>query len=808
MKTILSCIGIVLVGASYLQPAIQEPSNPAQPAVSPHRALLNRYCVTCHNEKLRTAELMIDRMDVENVSEDAAVWEKVVRKLRAGQMPPAGMPRPDKATYDSFATYLETELDRGASANPNPGRRAAAHRLNRAEYTNAIRDVLELEIDGKSFLPADDSSGFDNNGDLLSVSPMLMERYMSAARKISRLAIGNPAIPEDVETYELPHLLIQDKRMNEDLPFGSRGGMAIRHYFPLDGEYLIKVNLQKDPDGNSIRGVAEPHRLDVRLDGERIRLFTVGGEHRGKAEGSSAPDALPPDFEEAEYLSNADAGLEVRFPAKAGKQLVQIAFLKETFAFEGVFKSRDQTSLAAIASGGTDETLPAVQRVSIAGPFDAKGPGETLTRRKIFICRPAASADEAPCARKILATLARRAYRRPPSDEDIQALVTLYQEGRSNGDFERGIEFALRGMLASPYFLFRIERDPIGSAPGTPYRISDLELASRLSFFLWSSIPDDELLDLAEEGELKSPEVLEKQVRRMLADPRSKALVDNFAGQWLYLRNVQTVHPNRDVFMEFDENLREAFQQETNLWLESMLREDRSVLDLLRADYTFVNERLARHYGIPGVYGNRFRQVTLTDENRRGLLGQGSILTVTSIANRTSPVMRGKWVLENLLGTPPPEPPPSVPALQAKGDGGQELSMRQQMEQHRANPVCAGCHRVMDPLGFALENFDAIGQWRATDAGTPINASGVLPDGTKFEGSAELQKILHNDPYQFVHTVTEKLLAYALGRSVEYYDAPAVRRIIREAAPNNHRWSSVILSIVNSMPFQMRGTKL
>ncbi len=811
-KRLLACAVVSLVfSSSALLPASQEPSSSGASSVSPHRALLNRYCVTCHNEKLRTAELLLDEADVDNVSENTALWEKVVIKLRSAQMPPGGMPRPDKTNYDSFATYLEAELDQVAAADPNPGRTAPVHRLNRAEYANSIRDLLALEIDGASLLPADDSSGFDNNGHLLSVSPMLTEKYMAAARKISRLAVGDASIPEDIVTYDMPLLLIQDERMSEDLPFGSRGGMAIRHYFPVDAEYVIKVRLQRTPDRGYVRGIAEPQLLDVRLDGERLKLFTFGGQHKGKAEGSLAADSAPSDYSEAEYQRTADAGLEIRFLAKAGSRLVQVAFPRETYAREGVFQTRPRTNLLTIATGAGDETdaslRSGVGSVSISGPFRIQGPGETPSRRRVFVCRPTGSAEEQPCARKILSTLARRAFRRPVSDGEVQTLLGLYAEGQSDGGFEAGIELAVRGILVSPQFLFRLEQDPPNVEPDTSYRISDIELASRLAFFLWSSIPDDELLDLAETGQLREPIVLEAQVQRMMADPRSSALVSNFAGQWLYLRNINTVHPNQDIFSEFDENLRNAFRQETNLFMESMIREDRSLLDLLRADYTFVNERLARHYGIPNVFGSRFRRVTLTDENRKGLLGKGSILTVSSLANRTSPVMRGKWVLDNLLGTPPPEPPPNVPALQEKGDQGEALTMRQQMEQHRANPACAVCHRVMDPIGFALENFDAIGQWRTDDSGMPIDPSGVLPDGQKFQGPAELQEILLQNPEQFVRTATVKLLAYALGRSIEDYDAPSARKIVREAVPSGYRWSSIINGIVKSTPFQMRRSR-
>ena len=786
LRMILSWVVIALVGGT-LQAASQESSISAPPHVSPNRAFLNRYCVTCHNEKLQTAGLLLDKIDVENLTENAPTWEKVVRKLSARQMPPVGVPRPEESAYDSFATYLEIQLDRAAAANLNPGRTAPAHRLNRAEYTNAIRDLLGLEIDGETLLPADDSGGgFDNIADVLAVSPLLLEKYMSAARKISWLAIGNLDIRPEAIVYELSEHLKQDQRMSDDMPFGSKGGTAIRHHFPVDGDYVIKVRLQRY-ESLAVRGIAELQQLDIRLDGNRIKLFTVGGQNVGVSHGMSAQDTMPPSISQAEYERMADAHLEVRFPAKAGTRIVATNFLSKFWASENL---RGENDIG-------------VANITISGPYAVKGLGDTLSRQKIFMCTPTSAAEEEPCAREILSSLARLAYRRPVDETDIQDLLRLYNQGRRDG-FEAGIELALRKILISPEFLFRIERDPEDIEPGTPYLISDRELASRLSFFLWSSIPDDELLDLAGRGKLSDPVLLEQQVRRMLDDSRSKALVENFAGQWLYLRNLNVINPSKDVFAQFDENLREAFRKETGLFFESMLREDRSVLDLIRADYTFVNERLARHYRLPNVYGSRFRRVTLEDENRKGLLGQGSILTVTSIANRTSPVVRGKWVLENLLGTPPPEPPPNVPALREKEEGGANLSMREQMEQHRRDPTCAGCHKLMDPIGFALENFDGIGRWRDTDAGTTIDASGVLPDGNKIQGVAELREALLIRPGQFVHTTTEKLLLYALGRGIEYYDAPVVRKILREAAPSDYRWSSIILGIVKSAPFRMR----
>jgi mono/diheme cytochrome c family protein len=792
-RTILFCVAWVSLAA--LPVASQQTPAPA----SAHRSLINRYCVTCHNEKLLTAGLTLDTADVDAVSRDAEVWEKVVRKLRAGAMPPAGLPRPNPAAYDSFTTYLERELDRAAEANPNPGK-TGIRRLNRTEYANAIRDLLAIEIDGEPLLPADDSRyGFDNIGDVLTVSPLLSERYLTAARKISRMAIGDPLFGPVAETHDVPKYLYQDAQMSPDLPFGSRGGVAIRHHFPLDGEYVIQIRLQKN-HREFIRGLAEPHQLDVRLDGAMVRRFLIGGEIKGR----SAPvfsTAAEGDVPQELYERNADDALKVRFPAKAGTRLVGVAFLEEDEAVEGPFQQRMTQYDFTQYKGGK----PAVARVTISGPYDVIGVGETPSRRRIFVCHPISGADEEPCARKILFALAHRAYRRPVTEEDGKTLLSLYHEGHSRAGFEAGIEAALERILTGPEFLFRVERDPSDAAPGTAHGVSGLELASRLSFFLWSTIPDEELLKLAESGKLKEPGILEQQVRRMLTDSRSKALVTNFAGQWLYLRNLRSVSPDPEVFPYFDDNLREAFRQETEMFFESMLREDRSVVDLLDADYTFVNEQLARHYGIPNVYGSHFRRVKLSDENRKGLLGQGSILTVTSYANRTSPVTRGKWVLENILGTPPPPPPPNVPALRERNASGKTLSMRQAMEQHRANPVCAACHRVMDPLGFALENFDGTGRWRTTDAKAAIDPSGTLPDGTPFEGLVGLRKVLREKrSEQFVLTVTERLLTYALGRGVEYSDAPAIRKIMREAAPSHYRWSSLILGITKSMQFQMR----
>ena len=778
-------IFLILAVAADFKAGGSQSTNPAGSVpVSPERATLNKYCVTCHNEKLKTAGLMLDRLDLQNVPAGAEDWEKVVRKLRTGDMPPAGRPRPDKATYDGLATFLESQLDRAAVVSPNPGR-PAIHRLNRAEYVNAIRDLLSVDtdaIDIASLLPPDDAGyGFDNIGDVLSVSPALLERYLSAGRKLIRLAMGISEGKPDLKTYDVSRFLIQDERVSEALPFGSRGGIAVHHFFPVDAEYDLKIQLKTEYTGTRVLGLREQHQLDLRLDGARVKLFTIGGDIKIKEGENGKP-----------------ATLDVRLPIKAGTRLIGVAFLKRTWAPENILEPR-------LTNMETDDE-PGIGAVIVGGPYNVSGPGDTPSRRKIFVCEPKGEeARQDLCAREILSTLARHAYRRPITDADVPLLLKPYQAFRSKG-FDTGIRMAMERILSSPEFLFRIERDPVNLASVSAYRISDLELASRLSFFLWSSIPDDELLNLAAAGKLKDPAVLEAQVRRMLADSRSKALVSNFAGQWLYLRNVRSALPDLGEYPDFDENLRNAFQQETELFFESMLHEDRSVLALLDADYTFLNERLARHYGIPNVYGNQFRRVTLTDENRRGLLGQGSILMVTSYAARTSPTIRGKWLLTNLLGTPPPPPPPNVPSLKDRGDDGKILSVREQMEQHRANPACAVCHARMDPLGFALENFDAVGKWRTTSgvSNTPIDASGVLPDGTKFQGPAGLRKVLLSHPEQFVDTVTEKLLTYALGRGLEYFDMPVVRKIVRDASAADYRWSSLILGVIKSTPFQMR----
>jgi hypothetical protein len=761
------------------------------------RAPLNKYCIACHNEKLKTAGLALDQINIEHPSANAELWEKVVRKLRSGAMPPAGLPRPDQITVDTVVSSIETTIDRETAAAPNPGR-PILHRLNRVEYTNAIRDLLGLEIDGKSLLPADNTGyGFDNIADVLSMSPGLLERYMLAAQKISRLAIGDQTIHPVVETYKVPFFRLQETRMSDDLPAGSRGGLAIRHNVPVDGEYVLTIRLQTNRNG-MVRGIAQPNIVDVRVDGERVKTFNVGDK-------SKSADARA----EAQAEEREAATLKVRLPLKAGLRVVGVAFQKQTLVPEGVGPSHLPTASGGFAYGSNTSVEygkieMGVDRVEIEGPFSGTAPRETSSRPRVFVCRPTSVSTELPCAKMVLTTLARRAYRRPSTQEDVQSLLSFFKAGWNDGGFDAGIERALAAILTDPEFLFRIDRDPTNVGRGTPYRVNDLAFASRLSFFLWSSIPDDELLDHAIRSKLREPLILTQQVQRMLSDPRSKALVRNFFGQWLDVRNIETATPDVLTFPEFDEDLREAFKRETELFLQSQFDEDHSVLDLLTANYTYLNERLAKHYGIPRVYGSHFRRVTFNDDRRAGILGQGSFLTVTSYPNRTSPVLRGKWLLNNVLGSPPPEPPPNVPSLPENEGKAHPKSVRERLEQHRKSPACASCHARMDPLGFAFENFDGIGKWRVTEANTPIDPSGAFADGARFDGPAAFRTALMKHREEFVMTVTAKLLTYALGRGMEYYDMPAIRQIVREGAPGDYRWSSLILSIVQSVPFQMR----
>lgn len=773
------------------------------------KAVIDQYCVTCHNQKLKTGGLELDKLDLQNVGPHAETWEKVVRKVRAGMMPPAGARRPDRATLDALAGSVETALDRAEAANPNPGR-APLHRMNRAEYANAIRDLIAVDVDPTTLLPADDSSGgFDNIADVLGVSPALLERYVAAAAKISRLAVGDPeTAPLDV-TYTVKGDLSQTATL-EGLPPGTRGGTLIRHNFPLDGEYRIKLSLAKLSFGQVFGEGAERQELEVTLNGERVKLYKLDEvamffmrEIPGK------PFPLEPLSDPTEERLKMSPNIHLEFPlqVKAGPQTMRVAFLQKNHdAIEDlVHRPMNSTFDSNIGMQYGYDTVPHLARVDITGPYKATGSGDTPSRRRIFVCHPANASEEVPCARRIISNLVRRAFRRAPADSDLESLLSFYQQERNRtGRFEAGIEMALRRILADPEFIFRFEPSPATVPPGQPYRISDTELASRLSFFLWSTIPDDELLNLAIENKLHEPAILERQTHRMLADPRARALVTNFAEQWLYLRDLKNSNPDGREYPDFDDNLRQAFQRETEMLFESVVREDRSVLDLLNADYTFVNERLAKHYGIPGVYGPDFRRVAVPSDARRGLLGQGSFLLVTSNANRTSPVQRGKWVLENLLGSPPPLPPPNVPPLKENSGGTAATSVRERMQEHRANPVCAGCHKIMDPIGLALENFDGVGRWRDEDSGAKIDASGQLVDGTKIDGPSSLRQALLNRPEAFVGTMTEKLLMYGVGRETKYYDMPVVRAVMREAAPDRYRFSELVLGIVKSAPFQMR----
>ncbi len=758
---------------------------------SNERALLDKYCVTCHNQKLKTAGLMLDKADVDHIGDGAEVWEKVVRKIHGGTMPPLGMPRPEQATLDGFASSLEVSLDRAAVSRPEPGR-AGMHRLNRAEYQNAIRDLLALKIDVSSMLPADDeSNGFDNMADALRVSPSLLEQYLSVSRTVSSLAIGDRGLGPVSQVYQLSPILAQGEHI-EGLPLGTRGGILIHQNFPLDGEYEFSVYLLRNIVGY-MTGLEYPHQFEITVDGVRIFLSHVGGEEDNKMMDTNLALAG----------NTIDARLRVRVPVKAGPHDVAVAFIEKSHS-ESVEPLQPFTRNLDLQDMNG---IPLIDHVQITGPFAATGSGDTPSRRRIFVCRPANEKEEMPCARQIISTVARRAYRRPVTDADLEILLSFYQKGRNKGSFDAGIETGLRLILTDPKFLYRIESDPANAVPGTINRIGDLELASRLSFFLWSSIPDDELQTVAAQGKLKDSGVLQAQVRRMLADPKAEALVTNFASEWLFLRNLQSVNPAGEDFPNFDENLKQAFRTETEMFVGSVMREDRNVTDLLTANYTFVNERLAKHYGIPNIYGSQFRRIPVTDDARRGLLGQGSILTVTSYPTRTSPVLRGKWILENILGTPPPAPPPNVPALKENDEGGKVTTVRERLEEHRKNPACATCHRVMDPLGFSLDNFDAIGQWRSKEAGLPIDASGQLADGTKINGVVDLRKALLAHPERFVGTMTEKLMTYALGRGLEYYDMPVVRSITRDAGKNDYRFSAVVMGIVKSTPFQMRRTR-
>src|SRR5688572_30331525 len=851
---ILAVPGVLVLGASAdrMQAAQGErPAAAVSPVSAPDQAVFTRYCLTCHTDALRrrgTVPAAFEALDVTRVGRDAKTWESIVRKMRSGLMPPAGMPRPDAATHDVFVRRIEDALDAAAAARPNPGRTEPLHRLNRTEYRNAVRDLLGLDVNVASLLPPDDVSyGFDNVAGVLKMSPTLLERYLAAAQKVSRLAIGTPPPAPVTEYFRLSDDLRQDAHLDAQ-PLGTRGGTTIRHIFPLDGEYVIKPRLARDLN-ESVPLYLEPQTLEVSVDGQRIELLTVPGvvppPPRGRGAGGPAaqPAAQEPTSTEPGQnppgqnppagprprpaITQIDAGIrispadrekrnhvddawDVRVRVTAGTRDVTLAFLRKTAALDETIRLPFARPYPAGVNIAETRMGLHLRSVEIVGPYNPAGADASPSRRQIFSCTPRRASEEPGCAQTILASLARRAYRRPVAGSDVEPLLAMYREGRAQGqDFEAGVELAIRRLLVSPEFLYRVERDPAPARDGV-YRISDLELASRLSFFMWSSIPDEALLDLATKRQLSRPAVLEAQVTRMLADPRADAFIESFAGQWLYLRNLPAVGPVATIFPDFDEGLRQSLRRETELFFASIVREDRPAADLLTANYTFLDERLARHYGVPGVKGSHFRRVTLAaDSPRAGLLGHGSILTVTSQPDRTSPVVRGKWVLENFLGASPPAPPPNVPDLKSSVEPGAVLSMRERMVAHRANPACAGCHAMMDPIGLSLENFDAVGRFRTlAESGGPIDASGSLPDGTRFTGAAGLRGALLARQEQFMTTLTEKLLTYALGRGVEYYDQPAVRAIVRDAARRDYRFATALVAgVVRSTPFQMRRSR-
>lgn len=732
---------LVLASAAFAQNADQ--------------ALVTKYCAGCHNDKARTGNFSLQQLNPAAAGDQPQAWEKVVRKVRAGMMPPSGMPRPDRKDLDAFAGRIEAQLDHAAAQHPDPGR-PGLHRLNRTEYANVIRDLLDLDVDVSTLLPADDSSeGFDNVAEALTISPALVERYTSAALKVSKLAVGNMLASMSTVTYRAPSDFSQAGHI-DGLPLGTTGGMLVKHNFPLDGEYTIKIRARGGAGGIGASNTPEQD-IEVTIDGARVKTARA-------------------------------ASVDLKLPIQAGPRMIGVALVRHSPS--GVNEIWDNPIPGS-----------SVQSIAITGPLNASSPGDTPSRRRVFICRPNAAAEEPSCAKKIVSTLATRAFRQDVDHKDLDTLLSFYEKGRTDGSFDEGIEQALERILVDPRFVFRFEREPASAAPGQPYHISDFELASRLSFFLWSSIPDDELLASARAGRLHDPAELEKETRRMLADPRSKSLVTSFGDQWLYLRELKSARPETRAF---NDNIRQGFRTETEMLLESILREDRSVVDLLDADYTFVDETLAKFYGIPNVRGSRFRRVMLTDDSRRGLLGQGSFLLVTSVATRTSPVARGKWILENILGVPAPLPPPAVPSLPETSDGAQPTSVRAKMEIHRTNPVCASCHKIMDPIGFSLEGFDLVGRSRTTDGGAKIDTTGQLVDGTKLDGVASLREALLSRSDVFVRTMTQKLMIYAVGRPLRYNDMPAVRAIASEASRNNYRLSALITGIVKSPQFQMR----
>jgi hypothetical protein len=777
MKTALIAFMISVV------PAYSQTTAKLVSPLAAEHALVQKYCAGCHNDKVMSGGMTLTALDLSHPWQNSELAEKAIRKVRAGLMPPAGLPRPGAAEMKVFAASLENSIDAWAKLHPNPGR-PALHRLNRTEYANSIRDLLALDIDPAALLPVDDMThGFDNMSDVLTVTPSLMDGYIRAAGKISRQAIGDAHAGPAMVTYRIPRVISQMRHV-EGTPFGTRGGISVVHNFPADGEYSFKMIFYASLDGPLFgRNQGKGQQIEISVNKERVALLDID-----------------PNLKSTEDLRTPPIKIH------AGPQRVAAAFIQK---FDGPLEDDVmpiELSLADLNNAAFPgvTSLPHLSDFSISGPFHPTGVSDTPSRGRIFICRPATSADEFPCARRIIAKLARQAYRRPVNDGDLEDLMGFYQRGRNRDDFETGISTALQAVISSPEFVFRFERTPPGTAAGANYRVSDLELASRLSYFLWSTAPDDQLITVASEGTLVNPAMLEKQVRRMLADPRSEALVTNFASQWLHLQNLKAVQPDAFVYPNFDKNLALSMQRETELLFSSIMREDRSVLDLLTAKYTYVDELLAKHYGIPNVLGSRFRRVAITDENRVGLLAHASILTMTSISNRTSPVARGKYVMEVLLGTPPPSPPPVIPPLKEAADSGTLMSVRQRMEEHRSNAVCAACHKMMDPIGFALENYDGVGVWRTKDSGIPIDSSGKMFDGAKLDGPASLRRAILNHTDAFLGTFTENLLSYATGRVLEPSDMPAVRSVERRAARDNERFSSFIISVVESGPFRMR----
>jgi len=756
----------------------------ASTSAAAHKALIDDYCVACHNDDTRVGNFSLGTVDLSAPGDFAEPLEKVALKLRAGMMPPSGMPRPEPSDLAAFVDDLESAIDTEAARTPNPGR-PVLHRLNRTEYKNSIRDLLALDVNVESLLPPDDmSQGYDNMSDVLTVSPTLLDGYIRAAGKLSRLAVGDARASPAVETYVVPQAISQLRHV-DGAPFGTRGGLVVRHHFPADAEYVIVVAFYHRSLGEIFgdNKPAEGEQVEISLNGERVALFDIDRK-----------------MKETDSLRTPPIRIQ------AGPQTISAAFVHRLEGPVQDFVMPFERALADLSTGNVPGLtgLPHLKTLGVDGPYNATGVSETESRRRIFSCRPSGPAEEDSCAREVFSNLARRAFRRPATEGDVDRLMPLYASARDSQSFDAGIAAGLQAILSDPEFLFRFERTPKEAAPGENYRVSDLELASRLSFFLWSSCPDDELIALAREGKLGDAAILERQVRRMLEDPRAGALSTSFATHWLHLQNLEDAHPDVYLFPDWDYNLTVSMRRETELFFDSIVREDRSVLDLLTADYTFVDERLAKHYGIPNVLGNRFRRVPVADENRRGLLGQGSILTLTSLANRTSPVIRGAWILDVLLGTPAPRPPANVPPLKENETGGKHLSVRGRLEEHRANPACSACHAIMDPLGYSLENFDAVGAWRFKDSGVDIEPSGSLFDGTEVNGSDGLRSYLLRSETLYLRNFTRHLLMYALGRVVQHYDMPTVRAIAREAAGNDHRFSSIVLGIVNSTPFQMR----